>query len=87
MQDTAAEAGSNSLVMNSYGPPHMAEQKQDDQHEHTFSNYVRMRDVIQKTYQRRWTIGRSGKRGSGISVHEMMMMMMIYIFYFEQTKD
>ena len=23
----------------------MAEQKQDDQHEHTFSNYVRIRDV------------------------------------------
>ena len=36
-----------------YGPPHMAEQKQDDQHEHTFSNYVRIRDVVQKTCQRR----------------------------------
>ena len=33
--------------------PHMAEQKQDDQHEHTFSNYVRIRDVVQKTCQRR----------------------------------
>ena len=33
--------------------PHMAEQKQDDQHEHTFSNYVRMQDVVQKTCQRR----------------------------------
>ena len=29
--------------------PHMAVQKQDDQHEHTFSNYVRIRDVVQKT--------------------------------------
>ena len=28
-----------------YGPPHMAGQKQDDQHEHTFSSYVRIRDV------------------------------------------
>ena len=54
--------------MYSYGPPHMAEQKQDDQHEHTFSNYVRIRDVVQKTCQRRWTIGKSGERGSGISV-------------------
>ena len=54
--------------MYSYGPPHMAEQKQDDQHEHTFSNYVRIRDVVQKTCQRRWTIGRSGERGSGISM-------------------
>ena len=54
--------------MYSYGPPHMAVQKQDDQHEHTFSNYVRIRDVVQKTYLGRWTIGRSGERGSGISV-------------------
>ena len=41
----------------------------DDQHEHTFSNYVRIRDVVQKTCQRgNWTIGKSGERGSGISV-------------------
>ena len=38
------------------------------QHEHTFSSYVRIRDVVLKTYLRRWTIGRSGERGSGISV-------------------
>ena len=44
-------------MMYSYGPPHMAKQKQDDQLEHTYSSYVR-----------RWMIGRSGKRGSGISV-------------------
>ena len=54
--------------MYSYGPPHMAGQKQDDQHENTFSSYARIRDVALKTCQRRWTIGRSGKRGSGISV-------------------
>ena len=48
--------------------PHMAVQKQDDQHEHTFSSYVRIRDVVLKTYRERWTIGRSGERGSGISV-------------------
>ena len=41
----------------------MAVQKQDDQHE-----YVRIRDVVLKTYLGRWTIGRSGERGSGISV-------------------
>ena len=51
-----------------YGPPHMAVQKQDDQHEHTYSSYVRIRDVALKTCQRRWMIGRSGERGSGISV-------------------
>ena len=68
MQDTAGEAGTNSSVMYSYGPPHMAEQEQDDQHEHTFSNYVRIRDVVQKTCQRRWTIGKSGERVSGIPV-------------------
>ena len=46
----------------------MAEQKQDGQLEHTYSSYVRIRDVALKTYQKRWKIGRSGERGSGISV-------------------
>ena len=51
-----------------YGPPQMAEQKQDDQLEHTYSSYVRIRDVALKTCRRRWTIGRSGERGSRKSV-------------------
>ena len=46
----------------------MAAQKQDDQHERTFSSYVRIQVVVLKTYLGRWTIGRSGERGSGISV-------------------
>ena len=54
--------------MYSYGPPHMAEQKQDDQLEHTYSSYVRIWDVALKTCRGRWTIGKSGERGSGISV-------------------
>ena len=55
--------------MNSYGPPHMAKQKQDDQLKHTYSSYVRIQDVaLLKTCQRRWMIGRSGERGSEISV-------------------
>ena len=54
--------------MYSYGPPHMAKQKQDDQLEHTYSSYVRIRDVTLKTCQKRWMIGRCGERGSGISV-------------------
>ena len=48
--------------------PHMAEQNQDDQLEHTYSSCVRIRDVALKTCQRRWTIERSSERGSGISV-------------------
>ena len=51
-----------------YGPPYIAVQKQDDQHEHAFSSYVRIRDVDLKTCLGRWMIGRSGERGSGISV-------------------
>ena len=51
-----------------YGPLRMAEQSQDDQLEHTYSSYVRIRDVALKTCQRWWTIGRRGERGSGISV-------------------
>ena len=54
--------------MYSYGPPHMAVQKQDDQFEHTFSSCVRILDVVLKTCLGWWTIGRSGERGSGISV-------------------
>ena len=45
--------------MYSYGSPHMAEQKQDNQLEHTFSSYMRIRDVALKNCQGRWTIGKS----------------------------
>ena len=62
------EARTNSSVMYSYGAPHMAKQKQDDQLEHTYSSYMRIRDIALKTCQKRWTIERSGERGSGISV-------------------
>ena len=68
MQDTAREARTSSLGIFLNGPPHMAEQKQGDQLETTYSSYVRIRDVALKTCQRRWTIGRSGDRGSGISM-------------------
>ena len=54
--------------MYSYGSPHMAAQKQGDQLERTFSSYVRIQGVVLKTYLGRWTMGRSGERGSGISV-------------------
>ena len=78
--------------MYSYGPPHMAEQKRDDQLEHTYSSYVRIRDVVQKTYRRRWTIGRSGERGSEISVQAARhdddddISLYIYIYIYRQTK-
>ena len=58
-QDTAGEEGTSSHLMYSYAPLHMAEQKQDDQLQHTYSSYVRIRDVALKTCQRLWTIGRS----------------------------
>ena len=54
--------------MYSYGSPHMVKQKQDDQLEYTYSSYVRIWDVALQTCQKRWMIGRSGERGSGISV-------------------
>ena len=56
--------------MYSYGPPHIAERKQDDQLEHTYSSSVRIRNLGLKTCQKRWMIGRSGERGSGISMLE-----------------
>ena len=54
--------------MCSCGPPHMANQKQDDQLEHSYSSYVMIQDVTPKTCRRRWMLGRRGERGSGISV-------------------
>ena len=51
-----------------YGTPHMAKQKPDDQLEPKYSSSVNIRDVAMRTYQKRWTIGRSDKRGSRISV-------------------
>ena len=47
------------------GPPHMAEQKQGDQLEPTYSSCVPIWDVALKTCR---TIGRVGERGSWISV-------------------
>ena len=67
-QNTAGEARTSSQVMHSYGPPHFAKKKQDDQLELTYSSYMRIRDVALKTCQRRWMIGRSGERESWISV-------------------
>ena len=36
--------------MYSYGPPHIAEQMQDDQLEPTYSNSVRIQGVALRTY-------------------------------------
>ena len=68
MKDTAGEAGTSSSMMFSYGPPHMAKQKQGNQLELIYSSSVRIRDVSLCTYLKGWKIGRSGERGSGISV-------------------
>ena len=77
-------------LMYTYGPPHMAKQKQDDQLEHIYSSYVKIRDVALKTCQRRWMIGRSGERGSGISMlaawhddddDDYIYILYIYMYY------
>ena len=41
------------IVMCSCGPPHMANQKQNDQLEHSYSSYVMIMDVTPKTCRRR----------------------------------
>ena len=53
--------------MYSCGPLHMDEQRQNDQLELTYTSSVWIWDVALKTCQKQWTIGRGGKRGSGIS--------------------
>ena len=47
---------------------HMAEQKQGDQLEPTYSSSVRIRGAALKSCRMRWTIGRGGERRSGIPV-------------------
>ena len=51
---------------------------------------MRIRDVALKTCQKRWTIGRSGDRGSGISVlavrHDDDIYIYIYIYIYINAK-
>ena len=50
------------------GPHIWPSKSRNDQLELTYSSYVRTQDVTLRTCQRRWKIGRSDERGSGISV-------------------
>ena len=76
-----------------YGPLHMAMQKQGGQFEPTYSSSVGIRDVTLETYWKRWTIGRDGKRGLGISVlmawqdDEMMIISYLKPYNRVQTND
>ena len=79
--------------MYSCGPPHMDVQEWDDQHEHTYSNYVRTQDVTLKTCRRRWMIGRNGERGSRISAlaaghdddDDICLTSFLFFFFFIET--
>ena len=77
--------------MYSYGAPHMAKQKQDDPVEHTYISYVMIRDVTLTTCQRRWMIGRSDERCSGISVlaarHDDDDLSLVFIFIRQLSKE
>ena len=46
----------------------MAEQRQDDHLETTYSNSMPIQDIALKISQERWTIETGGERGSGRSV-------------------
>ena len=52
--------------MYSNGPLHMDEQRQDDQLEPTYSNFVPIGDVALKTCWKQLTIENGGEKGSGI---------------------
>ena len=53
--------------MYSYGPLHIAEQKQGDLLEPTYSSSVRIRGAAQRTCRMQGTIVRGADGGSGIS--------------------
>ena len=64
-------------MMYSYGPPHMAGQKRDDQIEHTYSSYVRIRYVAQRPArgnERKGDVARDGQ-GYPCLRHDMNLMM------------
>ena len=67
--------------MFSYGPRHMAEQKQGSQLEPTCSSSVRIRDVALRTSQKQWMIGGVARKGQGYPCWwcDMMMMMMTFV--------
>ena len=50
-----------------WNPSH-GRKEQHDQLKLTYSSFVRIRDLAKRTCQKRWTIGRGGERGSGISM-------------------
>ena len=54
--------------MYSYGPLHMAEQKQGDQLEPIYRSSMMIQGVALRTCRKRWTMGSGGERGSGIFV-------------------
>ena len=56
------------IIDYSYGPLHMAEQRQGDQLAPTHSSTVGIRGVALNTRRKRWTIGRVGEKGLGISM-------------------
>ena len=68
MRDTAGELGTNSQVTYSRGPPHMDEQKQDDQLEHIYNSAMPRQEIALKSNWKQWTIEKGGGRGSGRSV-------------------
>ena len=82
MHDTAGDVSRGSIVMYSYGPLRMAEQKQGDQLETTYNSSVRIRGVALRTCRNQWTIGRGVGRGPGISVLMARQDYDIYIYIY-----
>ena len=76
--------------MYSCGPLHMAEKRQADQFEPTYSSSVPIWDVALKTCLKQWMRGRGGERGSGISVlmawHDDDDDIYIYIYIYIYTQ-
>ena len=63
MWNTAGEVRTNSLAIDSWGPLHMDEQRQNDQLEPTYNSFVPIQDITLKTYRERWTTETGGVNG------------------------
>ena len=79
IRNTAGEVGTNSKVTYSCGPPHIDEQRQDNQLEPTYNSAVPIPDVALKTY-RKWRVAGEGQ-GDPCWWRDMLLLLMMMMIY------
>ena len=78
MRETTGEVRTKPWATLSQGPFHTDVQVLDDKLELIYNSSVRTLDLALKIGQNWWIIETNGERESGKSMHEMMMMMIVW---------